>query len=231
MSSGSNKVDIIQLLIQHVKDEWVMWPLVLLSVIMFTIVLERMLVIILDRVKLSPSKFADLFVATLEKNKGDKMKTVEEMEAYLAKKKENIAVGLFKKALRKYKDGVDKKLSHTELRGWIKDAVEDQAVVELPALEAHLGWLAVISNVATLMGLFGTVYGMIQAFYSMSQSVGGVKADEMAGGIAVALIATLFGLLVAIPSLILYNYIKNVSEEHVVRLEESVQIVIDKLIS
>jgi biopolymer transport protein ExbB len=73
------------------------------------------------------------------------------------------------------------------------------------------------------------VYGMIEAFQSMSQSVGGVKADEMAGGISVALIATLFGLFVAIPSLILYNFIKGIVEAHILRIDDSIQTVIDAL--
>jgi biopolymer transport protein ExbB len=227
--AAPGKINILQLLVQHIKEEWVMWPLVFLSMAMVAIVIERLLVIILDRVKLSPVKFIDKFYETLKKHDGDKLQAIEEMEASM-KKKDNICAEMLRTIFRKYKDGSSKKMNSLELKQWMTEAVEEKASIELPALEAHLGWLAVISNVATLMGLFGTVYGMIEAFYSMSQSVGGVKADEMAGGIAVALIATLFGLLVAIPSLLLYNFIKNSTEAHIVRLEEAMNTVIETLL-
>lgn len=222
MMAAGGKINIFLLLIQHIKEEWVMWPLVALSVIMIAIVIERLLIIMLDRVKLSPVKFIQRFSNALDKANGDKMSVVEQMETFL-KSKENIAAELLRTIFKKYKDGVSRKMEGQALKTWMLDAVEEKAAIELPALDAHLGWLAIISNVATLMGLFGTVYGMIEAFYSMSQSVGGVKADEMAGGIAVALIATLFGLLVAIPSLLLYNAIKNSTEAHVLRNRGSIK--------
>jgi biopolymer transport protein ExbB len=223
------KVNIFLLIIQHIKAEWVMWPLVALSVIMFALVIERLLVITLDRVKLSPAKMVDRFMQSLQQYNGDKMQAVQAMET-LIQKKDNICAELLKTIFRKYKDGVEMGMSAPQLKRWMMEAVEEKSETEIPTLEVHLGWLAIISNVATLMGLFGTVYGMIEAFYSMAQSVGGVKADEMAGGIAVALVATLFGLFVAIPSLLFYNWIKNVTEAHVLRLDESTKAIIESLI-
>jgi biopolymer transport protein ExbB len=122
-------------------------------------------------------------------------------------------------------------MSPIELKTWMKTGVEERANVELPALEAHLGALAVISNVATLCGLFGTVIGMIQSFTSMANSPGGVKADEMAGGIAVALVCTAGGLVVAVPSLILYNVLKGFIEGFVLQIEDASVEMIDILAS
>jgi biopolymer transport protein ExbB len=228
MSSGA-KINIFQLIITHTKDEWVMWPLVVLAILMLTICIERLIVIFLDRAKLNPGKFLDVYFDRLKKNNGDKALTVQEMQVYL-QKKDSVCAELLKTIFRKYEDGLKKRLSYPELKAWMSEAVEEKADLELPALEVHLGWLAVISNVATLMGLFGTVYGMIGAFYSMASAVGGVKADEMAGGIAIALIATLFGLFVAIPALVLFNAIKNMTEGYVVRLEEASKTVIETLL-
>jgi biopolymer transport protein ExbB/TolQ len=89
--------------------------------------------------------------------------------------------------------------------------------------------LAVIANIATLMGLFGTVVGMIESFTAMANSPGGVKADEMAGGIAIALVATAFGLVVAVPSLVLYNFIKSTTENYVLAIEECAMKTVDTL--
>jgi biopolymer transport protein ExbB len=108
--------------------------------------------------------------------------------------------------------------------------VEAQANVELPWLDKHLPALAVISNVSTLCGLFGTVIGMIESFTAMSNAPGGVKADEMAGGIAVALVATAGGLCVAVPSLIIYNLIKGAIESYVSQIEEMSMRITDTLV-
>ena len=227
--AAPGQINIFALLIKHIKEEWVMWPLVVLLLVTFTITLERLIVIVIDRVKFNPTKGAAQFVRLMRKHKGDKFKAIEEMESSM-QKKDNICADLMRTIMHKYKDGVQKGMNPLDLKKWMRDAMEEQGTLEMPALEAHLGWLAVISNVATLIGLFGTVYGMIQAFQAMSTSVGGVKADEMAGGISVALIATLFGLFVAIPSLLLFNYIKNMTEAHVIRIEDALQTMIEALI-
>jgi biopolymer transport protein ExbB len=148
----------------------------------------------------------------------------------LCKKKGGIMAEIMLAVCHKYRDGVEKKMHPAELKEWMKKSAEEYAGVELQALDSHLSALAVISNVSTLMGLFGTVIGMIEAFTAMANSPGGVKADEMAGGIAIALVATAGGLVVAVPSLILYNLIKGaVIETYVSQVEEAVIKSVDAL--
>jgi biopolymer transport protein ExbB len=130
----------------------------------------------------------------------------------------------------KFLDGTKKGMSASELKQWVSGAVEAQASIELPWLDKHLVALAVISNVSTLCGLFGTVIGMIQSFTAMANAPGGVKADEMAGGIAVALVATAGGLCVAVPSLLLYNLIKGSIENYVTEIEEMAVKITDTLV-
>lgn len=207
---------------------WVMYPILFLSVIALTITMERLIVVFLQKLKLKPEKFLIMFEKTFQETSGDKAKTVEIMEQFISKKN-GMVVEILSAALKKFKDGTAKKMGPMELKTWMKTSVEERANTELPALESHLGALAVIANVATLMGLFGTVMGMIESFTAMANSPGGVKADEMAGGIAVALVATAGGLVVAVPSLILFNLIKANIEGFVLQIEETTTDVIDKL--
>ncbi|MDO8624716.1 MAG: MotA/TolQ/ExbB proton channel family protein, partial [Candidatus Diapherotrites archaeon] len=186
-------------------------------------------ILVLQNMKLKPEKFAIMFEAAFQRNNGDRMKTVDELLP-VVRKRGGVCGAIVEEIMVKYKDGVSKNLGPVDLRQWMTGGAESKAIVELPQLESHLSALAVISNVSTLMGLFGTVYGMIEAFNAMSKAVGGVKADEMAGGIAVALIATLGGLTVAIPSLILFNWIKGIISSWVVQVEETSSRVIDTLV-
>jgi biopolymer transport protein ExbB len=226
MTKGAN-INILQLFID---GGWPMYPIVLLSIVAITITIERILVVWLQSSKLNPEKFAELFDATLKKYNFDKMQTADEMLSYVKdKKRSGVGAEIMIDTLLKFKDGMAKRMNPIEIKQWMRGAAEAKANTELVNLEKHLSALAVISNVATLMGLFGTVIGMIDAFYTMSQAAGGVKADQMARGIAVALVCTAGGLTVAIPSLILYNWIKGVIEGFVVRIEETVTGVIDVL--
>ena len=209
---------------------WVMYPILALAVAMFTVLFERLIVIIIQKLKLSPEKYLITFQQSLQKHNGDKMKAADEIQA-VAKKRGGVCGDILTAVIDKYRDGAQKKMAPAELKEWMRQSMEERANVEVPQLEAHLGWLAVISNCATLMGLFGTVFGMIESFTSMANSPGGVKADEMAGGIAIALTATLFGLTVAIPSLLLYNWMKNFLESFVLQIEEAIVSILDTLAS
>lgn len=101
-------------------------------------------------------------------------------------------------------------LKHDRDREEIKDAILDASVHEIPKLEKHLGILATIAYVAPLIGLLGTVVGMIQSFRSISDNVniGGQAASSphLVRGIWEALITTAVGLTVAIPTYVAYSY-------------------------
>lgn len=225
MGGGEGGMNFVQL---YISGGWPMYPITLLAVVMLTITLERLIVIFLQNIKLKPEKFVIAFEDAFKRNNFDKLRTVEEMLQF-TQKRGGICGDILVTAMIKWKDGMSKRMNPIELKKWMTDAVESKAVVELPALESHLGALAVIANVSTLMGLFGTVFGMIEAFAAMANSPGGVKADEMAGGIAIALVCTLGGLVVAIPSLILYNWMKAFIEGFVIQIEETANKVIDTL--
>ncbi len=94
-------------------------------------------------------------------------------------------------------------LSSTELR----EVVREVAQLQLPRLESHLGALATIGLVAPLLGLLGTVTGMIEAFIEITRASGGASVSELALGIWTALITTAAGLMVAIPAYVAYNFL------------------------
>ncbi|HEX9780397.1 MAG TPA: MotA/TolQ/ExbB proton channel family protein [bacterium] len=92
----------------------------------------------------------------------------------------------------------------------IERTMEDAAHEELPLLERHHQWLATIAQIATLLGLLGTVIGMVAAFQSVeTKAVGAspVSPADLAGGIWQALLTTVAGLSVAIPTILAYNYL------------------------
>ncbi len=91
----------------------------------------------------------------------------------------------------------------------IDEAMEEAAHQELPEVEQHLRWLSTLAQVSTMLGLLGTVTGLVRAFQVIQvKSVAGnpVSPGDLAGGVWEALITTVAGLVIAIPTIIAYNY-------------------------
>jgi biopolymer transport protein ExbB len=104
-------------------------------------------------------------------------------------------------------------------RELIKEAVEDTGRHVVYRLERFLNTLGTIAGISPLLGLLGTVIGMIKVFSSILEHGVG-DANVLAGGISEALITTAAGLTVAIPSFFFYRYFKGRVEEYVVSMEE-----------
>lgn len=102
----------------------------------------------------------------------------------------------------------------------IKEAIEERGGRESAILEKRVGILSTISNLTPLLGLFGTVLGMIKTFNVISlQGVG--NPTLLAGGIAEALISTAAGLSVAIPSLVCYRILRDKVGSLIFEMEEN----------
>jgi biopolymer transport protein ExbB len=113
-------------------------------------------------------------------------------------------------------------------RDLIKEAVEDTGRHVVHELERYLNTLGTIAGISPLLGLYGTVIGMIQTFSAiLTHGVG--QANQLAGGISVALITTAAGLTVAIPSLFFYRYFKGQVAAYVVSMEEQAIILIEAI--
>jgi biopolymer transport protein ExbB len=167
----------------------IMIPIALASFLMLLIVFERM--ISLRRRRVVPRLFIERFMLQLREgalDRSDALERCEDESSHIAR--------VFAAGVRK----------------WGKPAVEvEQAVLDegeriANVLRRYLRVLNGVSTVSPLLGLLGTVGGMIQAFNVIASSPAMGRAEMLAGGISVALITTASGLLVAIPALIFYLY-------------------------
>ena len=109
----------------------------------------------------------------------------------------------------------------SELRGGpdaAAKAMEEVGEAETMALEHKLSYLALIGSVAPMVGLMGTVYGMIQSFNTIATSATAPKPKELASGISQALFTTIEGLAVAVPAMIAYLILRNRMAETVLEV-------------
>ncbi len=91
----------------------------------------------------------------------------------------------------------------------IQAALDEGAITEVPKIEKNVGFLAVIGNVATLVGLLGTITGLIRSFAAVANADAATKAAELTKGISEAMNCTAFGLIVAVPAVLLYSILQN----------------------
>jgi biopolymer transport protein ExbB/TolQ len=102
----------------------------------------------------------------------------------------------------------------------IQDAVDEVALEILPKLQKRTNYLQTISNVATLMGLLGTILGIIMSFDAVASVEPAMKQKALTQGISVALYTTAFGLFVAIPSLLFYSILENYTAKIIDEIDE-----------
>ena len=101
----------------------------------------------------------------------------------------------------------------------IQDALESSMLEAIPHAEKRLGYLALIANVSTLVGLLGTIYGLIQSFAAVASADAASKAELLALGISKAMNTTAFGLISAISIMVLHQILTTKSEKVVSDLE------------
>ena len=107
----------------------------------------------------------------------------------------------------------------------MKEAMEDAGRAVAHDLEKYLSGLGTIATVAPLMGLFGTVVGMIEIFGA--QAPGGTNPQQLAHGISVALYNTAFGILIAIPALIAYRHFRARVDGYLAEMEQQALRLVD----
>jgi len=113
---------------------------------------------------------------------------------------------VMKAGLRKYKEMITNSELDTEQKVLaIQKEVEEATALELPMLEKNLVFLSTIASVATLMGLLGTVIGMITSFAALGEAGGGEAAQRLSQGISEALYNTALGIGTSAVSIIMYN--------------------------
>ncbi len=95
----------------------------------------------------------------------------------------------------------------------IQQAFELASMVEIPKLEKRTHFLGMIANVATLLGLLGTIFGLIMSFQAVANAPAAQKAILLTAGISTALNTTALGLIIAIPCMIIHSYLQEKTNE------------------
>jgi biopolymer transport protein ExbB len=165
-----------------------MWILLIMSIISLGIILERVTFFIRKEKAHNKSFKAEIILALAENNKE---KAIE-----LCNDEKNSIGTSIRKFLSRCKDGKD--FHHYE------QLIKEIEIEEIGKLETRLHILGIVGYIAPMIGLLGTVIGMIDAFTNLSKFGAGDPAI-VAGGISKALITTAAGLSIAIPSIVVYN--------------------------
>jgi biopolymer transport protein ExbB len=184
---------------------WPIWPLIACSILALAIVIERF--ISLKTSKVIPARL-------LEEVIGVTRKGIPASDV-IAQLEKNSALGrVLASGLRAV--NAEPQISEEDLRASMENVGRQVA----HKLEHYLSALGTIASAAPLMGLFGTVVGMIEIFGSQAPgSSGGGNPAQLAHGISIALYNTAFGLIVAIPSLIFWRYFRGRIDEYLLVLE------------
>ncbi|MDP8298443.1 MAG: MotA/TolQ/ExbB proton channel family protein [Candidatus Tantalella remota] len=188
-----------------VKGGPLMFLIIMCSVIALAVVLERLWH--LRRAKIDTETFMETIAGILKRNK-----ILDAIDMC------NVTPGPIAHIL---KAGI---LKHDRTRMEIKEAIEDAGLHEVPRLEKNLGALATIAHITPLLGLLGTVTGMVRAFQVIEQKATAlvpVNPGDLAGGIWEALITTVAGLAVAIPTYVAYNFLVSKVDGFVLEMEKS----------
>jgi biopolymer transport protein ExbB len=108
-----------------------------------------------------------------------------------------------------------------------QSAMDEASLKELPKLERRTGYLAMLGNVATLVGLFGTILGLIHSFAAVASADPAEKASLLARGISEAMNNTAFGLGVAIPALVWFSLFQGRTQVMVDDINESAVVILN----
>ncbi len=188
-----------------IKGGPLMCLIILCSVVAFAVVLERLWH--LRRARIDTEGFMETIAGILKRNK-----ILDAIDMC------NVTPGPIAHIL---KAGI---LKHDRSRLEIKEAIGDAGLHEVPRLEKNLGVLATIAHITPLLGLLGTVTGMVKAFQVIEQKATAlvpVNPGDLAGGIWEALITTVAGLAVAIPTYVAYNFLVSKADGFVLEMEKS----------
>ncbi len=179
-----------------------MFPIMAVSIVALAITIERFWT--LRRATIDTREFMDAMRTVLRQNRVQEAIAIcDETDAPVA---------------RIMKAGI---LKHNRSKEDIREAIEDAGHLEIPRLERYMSALATCANIAPLLGLLGTVQGMIKAFAQIQHKQGQVNPSDLAEGIGNALITTAAGLSVAIPTLVVYNYFVTRVENMILEMEIS----------
>ena len=186
---------------------WPIWFLLLASVIAVALIIERS--VSLRAAKIIPPRLLDEVVAVYQRQ-GMSPEVIERLS------KDSPLGAVLAAGLRNLKSS----------RIVMKEAIEEAGRAVAHDLARFLTTLGTIATAAPLLGLFGTVIGMIEIFGAQSPT-GGTNPQQLAHGISIALYNTAFGIAIAIPALIFYRHFRNKVDTFVVEMEQLASKLVD----
>jgi biopolymer transport protein ExbB len=178
---------------------WPIWPLIFASIIAVAIIFERLWAL---RINIIAPKNLLLEVQKMITKDGVKKEAIQSLQNH------SMLGEIFASALNNYN-------SSSEI---IKEAIEETGRAVNHRLERYLSTLGTIATVAPLLGLFGTIIGMVELFSSFTSS--GHDVAIFARGISIALYNTAGGIVVAVPAMIAYRFFRSKIDNLVVEMEQ-----------
>lgn len=187
---------------------WPIWPLIFVSIVALALIIERLWT--LRRVQIIPPGLVDKVIA--EYRKRGLTQELVDLTAGQGPMGQVLAAGL---------------ANIRAPRPIVKEAVEETGLIVAHGLEKYLNAIGTIAAAAPLMGLLGTIIGMIEIFGSTGTA--GVDPTRLANGISVALYNTAMGIIVAVPALMFYRYFHGKVDALLIEMEQQATRMIDIL--
>ena len=192
------------------NDGGFMWPILVTLILGLAIAFER--IITLNRADINTRQF---IVNVKEALQSGGIPAAEEVCANTR----GPVASVFQAGLLRHDEGIEA----------VEKAVISYGSIEMSFLERGLVWLSLFISLAPMFGFLGTVWGMVEAFDAI-EVAGDISPSLVAGGIKVALLTTVFGLITAIILQFFYNYATSKVDRIVVDMEESALELIDSLV-
>jgi len=186
------------------KGGIMIYPILLCSILSIAIILER--IYFFNKIYRNIKGFVDRVIHLIKKGKiKDALRECESSGTPLGE--------IMKAGLSNYDRSKEK----------IKESMEEASLYQMPKLEKNLSFLATIAHISPLLGLLGTVLGLVKCFHTIEVKVahfGSIAPSDLAGGIWEALLTTVAGLIVAIPAYVAYNYFVHKLNLYVLEMEK-----------
>jgi biopolymer transport protein ExbB len=204
---GVNRGSVLQILF---KANPMLWPLAAASIFTVGIALERLLA--LRRKRVVPTEFVDRFLERLSSGKLDRERALE-----LCKANDSPAARIFGLAVKAW----------GQPGAIIRQNLSFDSAGEFLEMKRNLRALSGMATLGPLLGLLGTVFGIIQSFDALGGRIGPSRGEILAQGISLALVATAFGLMIAVFAVVAYYYLLNRVDVLVKELDDRTRQVVD----
>lgn len=172
-----------------------MWPILMVQLVSLAILIERTYALYFKN-KVNQGEFVNEFEDNIRRG---------ELDSVMARAQATMATMPVSKAILAGAKAAKNFGGKEEIQG----KMDEVLLFENSIVERRIGFLSMLGNVATLTGLLGTITGMIKSFSAVASAVPAEKATLLAAGISEAMNATAYGLITAIPALVMYAVLQN----------------------